>query len=268
MKIHILFRDKRSLRDFRGIISQTIESHLVTKDVPEIVQPKPGLIWASLLALIIIPYMIIQPLPKISPGQAPPRLPQPGTSNGGGLPSDLANAALGEALALVPDGLEPVAVFPPFMDSRIVPAVGVIFSENPQNEIRRRRLRRKQLRRHRRSSEEDEESSWSKVKSRLWDFLGSLEDNLVCMKPRLERHFGSRKARALLDSVDDCFPDEEEPKYGFRMRVFLKTDEECSLRHDCLSHLNVTTKYQRFDDYNPEVKAEFSPECKIKNICG
>ena len=38
---------------------------------------------------------------------------------------------LAESLALVPLGLTPVAIFPPFAQERTVPAVAVIFSENP-----------------------------------------------------------------------------------------------------------------------------------------
>ena len=39
---------------------------------------------------------------------------QPGTPGGGGSPTDSSNPSLNAALSLVPSGLTPVAVFPPF----------------------------------------------------------------------------------------------------------------------------------------------------------
>ena len=47
-------------------------------------------------------------------GQAPLSSPQPGTPGGGGAPTDSSIASLATALALVPSGAVPVAVFPPF----------------------------------------------------------------------------------------------------------------------------------------------------------
>ena len=75
-------------------------------------------------------------LPAIGAGSAPPGSPAPGTPGGGGLPNIQANPSASQAVSLVPFGLTPVAVFPPFDTPRTLPAIAVIFSEAP---TRRRR---------------------------------------------------------------------------------------------------------------------------------
>ena len=62
--------------------------------------------------------------------------PVPGTLGGGASPSVVGTGAatpqtLANALTLVPPGLTPIAVFPPYNTPRKIPAVGVIFSEDP-----------------------------------------------------------------------------------------------------------------------------------------
>ena len=52
---------------------------------------------------------------------------QPGLPGGGASP----NGASQTILNLVPLGLNAVAVFPPFETARTLPAIAVIFSENP-----------------------------------------------------------------------------------------------------------------------------------------
>ena len=47
-------------------------------------------------------------------GQATGNSPQPGTAGGGGSPGNSAIGTLSASLALVPAGLNAVAVFPPF----------------------------------------------------------------------------------------------------------------------------------------------------------
>ena len=47
-------------------------------------------------------------------GQATGNSPQPGTSGGGGSPQNSGSSTLSASLALVPTGLNAVAVFPPF----------------------------------------------------------------------------------------------------------------------------------------------------------
>ena len=70
----------------------------------------------------------------------PPGNPPPGTPGGGAPPTTVAGAGvvqvasaqtLSTALALVPLGLTAVAVFPPYNRPRTIPAVSVIFAENP-----------------------------------------------------------------------------------------------------------------------------------------
>ena len=66
-------------------------------------------------------------------------IPQPGSAQGGGLPVASSPLAI-EALALVPLGLEAVAVFPPYAGPRSVDAVSVIFRENSANNRFKRRF--------------------------------------------------------------------------------------------------------------------------------
>ena len=47
-------------------------------------------------------------------GQATGNSPSPGTVGGGGSPTDSSISTLSSSLALVPNGLNPVAVFPPW----------------------------------------------------------------------------------------------------------------------------------------------------------
>ena len=47
-------------------------------------------------------------------GQSTGNSPQPGTSGGGGSPQNSGSRTLSASLALVPNGLNAVAVFPPF----------------------------------------------------------------------------------------------------------------------------------------------------------
>ena len=69
----------------------------------------------------------IPDLPLVLPGSGvPPGNPQPGTPGGGGTPNTLP-----QAVALVPLGLNAIAVFPPYNTPRLVPAISVIFAENP-----------------------------------------------------------------------------------------------------------------------------------------
>ena len=63
---------------------------------------------------------------------------QPGTLGGGASPSGVIGTSgvvasaqtLATAIALVPLGLTPIAVFPPYANPRTVPTVSVIFAED------------------------------------------------------------------------------------------------------------------------------------------
>ena len=62
-------------------------------------------------------------------GNIPPGSPgggAPPTAGGGASPQTLKTA-----IYLVPAGLLPIAVFPPYIKPRTVPGVSVIFAENP-----------------------------------------------------------------------------------------------------------------------------------------
>merc|ERR1712050_72218 len=52
-----------------------------------------------------------------------------GALGGGGLPTNILIPTLALSLALLPNGLQPVAVFPPFEKPRTMEAVGLIFTE-------------------------------------------------------------------------------------------------------------------------------------------
>ena len=107
--------------------------------------------------------------------------------DGGASPNDIDRMSpdMGEALALVPIGHEPVAVFPPFSVHRRVPAIGVIFSEKKSQKFKRRNGRK--------SSSFMEKVMPSEFSSRLWNFLGNVGTNVLCMRPRVQRYlFSSR----------------------------------------------------------------------------
>ena len=77
--------------------------------------------------------------------------PQPGAPGGGASPFAAPTLATGItpqqfalAISLVPIGLTPVAVFPPFETPRTIEAVAVIFSEEPETlRLKKRSLARK-----------------------------------------------------------------------------------------------------------------------------
>ncbi|TRY70447.1 hypothetical protein TCAL_05921, partial [Tigriopus californicus] len=90
----------------------------------------------------IAPQPVVQPLRIVNAidvfpelGLAPRGVPQPGQFGGGALPF-VTDGASAESLGLVPDGLVPVAIFPPFQNARTrADAVGVIFSETDDQSI-------------------------------------------------------------------------------------------------------------------------------------
>ena len=55
--------------------------------------------------------------------------PCPGLPGGGAPPNNVGTGAV--ALSLVPPGLFAIAIFPPYATPRTVPAISVIFAENP-----------------------------------------------------------------------------------------------------------------------------------------
>ena len=83
---------------------------------------------ATILALfsvsILLSFSSLQ-----SEGQVPSEIAQPGSTFGGGIPTDFSNPTLTKSLKLIPTGLRPLAVFPPFARPRSLPAYGVVFAE-------------------------------------------------------------------------------------------------------------------------------------------
>jgi hypothetical protein len=69
-------------------------------------------------------------MPLVTQNGIPPGNPQPGTPGGGAPPNINTQTGL-QALALVPLGTLPVAIFPPYATPRTKPAVSVIFAEDP-----------------------------------------------------------------------------------------------------------------------------------------
>ncbi len=74
-------------------------------------------------------FIIPPTLPLLPQGQVPVNQPQPGTL-GGGAQQVNTNPTAALALSLTPPGLASVAIFPPWLTPRILPAVAVIFSES------------------------------------------------------------------------------------------------------------------------------------------
>ena len=93
---------------------------------------------AAVAAVVIaVTMMLMMPAPPaIGAGGAPPGSPAPGSSGGGASPNVLGNPIAASAVALVPAGLTAVAVFPPFLTPRTLPAIAVIFSEGSQRRKR------------------------------------------------------------------------------------------------------------------------------------
>ena len=79
------------------------------------------------LGAVVPPPPAIAPA-AVPPGSAPPGVPQPGTPGGGILPTGTSPFVLA-GLALVPDGLTAVAIFPP-TPAQQIPSLSVIFSES------------------------------------------------------------------------------------------------------------------------------------------
>jgi hypothetical protein len=240
-----------------------------------------GIIAASaVLTLVSLPAP-----PNTLPGQVPPGNPQPGTFGGGGLPTDLSNPYAGLAISLVPAGLLPVAVFPPFVKPRTIPAVAVIFSETPPGPgataigKRKKRWINRMFKARQGHYSDGRPSMMSRIARSLDRAVKTFQNRVRCLGPRLTRRFGRRVYNHALEqmgyynqydsfqrrssgyydyydpevnSLDDCFDDVSEPLYGFRVQVMLKEDEPCVLNETCLTSdgqlpTNVTLSSQEDD---------------------
>ena len=98
---------------------------------------------------------------------------------------------LAQSLALVPSGLTPVAIFPPFAQERTIPAVAVIFSENNTLNIQKR------------WTSKQKSSLLFRFKNLIKKLMKTLHKNTQCLIPRLNRKFGRKPVT--VDSSADCF---------------------------------------------------------------
>jgi len=171
------------------------------------------------------------------------------------------------ALTLVPAGLVPIALFPPYEKPRTKPAVSVIFAEDPEimslnDDISLMRTRRSladhmkdNLRRnYRRPSvfAEAWQSLLGKVRT-TGKVIKQVKDEAMCAKTRLKvmamelkGYFAKQRkkmpksnkvkkksSRRIMNSMDDCFSDMPEPMYGFKTQVTLVEDSPCFLGSTC-----------------------------------
>ena len=100
---------------------------------------------------------------------------------------------LAESLALVPSGLTPVAIFPPFAQQRTVSAVAVIFSENPTLKSSRQKRWASNL----------QETLEFRFLNLIKNIMKTLHKNMQCLIPRLNRKYGRKPVT--VDSSADCF---------------------------------------------------------------
>jgi len=161
-----------------------------------------------------------------------------GTIGGGGLPTDGSISTAALSLALVPLGLAAVAVFPPFVRPRTVPAVAVIFSERRDvaGTVKKRDVRRLQhmvkkrspnptlelpsfneikyvaQKRPKRSLERDLTKAYNKLNQlRLW-ISKRMYNKLPSNMKRLVKKFG--RIEALLHKTLVCLKPRLKRRYG------------------------------------------------------
>ena len=169
-------------------------------------------------------------LPLLTDELIPPGNPSPGSQFGGASP--LGTTA--SILSLLPSGLTPTAVFPPFPVPRTFEAESVIFAEDPE------------------ISQLGKRSIWNRrqripLVSRIKNLVHKFMKNFKCLQTRLYalghpyeiHHLRSRTAylpeyyRENINSIDDCIEDIHEPLYGFRTKVTLLKDSPCNIGSTC-----------------------------------
>jgi len=146
------------------------------------------------------PYQLPANLPE---GLIPAGNPLPGEPGGGARPVGNTPDAQ-EAIALVPRGTIPVAVFPPYITTRTVSSVSVIFLETATPTLVNRR-------------------------QGIWGGIDSLAKSYKCLKAKM-----LRKKRSP-DSTNYGAPAECQPDllYGFRSRVSIVENQSCILDVTC-----------------------------------
>ena len=112
------------------ILTPTTEATTTTTAVPSFLKTASEA--APIATAVVAGGMVFMPtMPIVNTQGVPPGNVSPGTPGGGAPPS--VNTPNGiAALALVPLGTLPVAIFPPYATPRTKDAVSVIFAENPE----------------------------------------------------------------------------------------------------------------------------------------
>jgi len=193
-----------------------------------------------------------------APTNVPSGSPQPGTPGGGDVPKG--NEPI---LNLIPDGLTPVAVFPPFLPGfrRGRNAEATIFKEEPGT------FDSQDVGRRKRSYGYCPQPS----------FLERLRKNIKCLGPRLTQKFGRRKSKPVKNygyhgkkrrdigygynsfddgcgecgTIEDCF-DQPCPKYGYVATYQFNRDGQRSRQS------NVITNRQTGEPF----RTNAPPDCR------
>ena len=187
---------------------------------------------------------------------------------------------------------------------RTLPAIAVIFSEDPNGRKRKKRwISNWQEKRENQSP--DKLTFLRRILSGIKRLYKRFMKNLQCLTPRLARRFGNlnfpqsqlndfpgnsdefgqekqeTEDEFLVDDVTDCFDDVEEPRYGYRVQVMLNDEEPCEIGSTCLGvDGNISalepnlTFYQQFfhrtleRQTNENFVSSAPPDCRLRNSCG
>ena len=203
---------------------------------------------------VISAIMLMMPSPNSLPaGQAPASSPQPGTPGGGAIPGGIITPIKAAALVLVPLGLIPVAVFPPFEVEPPFPGtVAVIFSENLNLNKRKKRWISRLFKARQGYASVSKPSLISRIARGLGRVVKRLHKNLACLKPRLAKKFGRTARKQAMyslgygiepkndyfsdedenfdvEDMSDCFEGQSGPLFGWSVEVPRINDESCEI---------------------------------------
>lgn len=195
----------------------------------------------------------------VDPPLVPINVAQPGLPGGGGTP-----ARSPEAVALVPNGLRPVTVFPPYLFPRTVPAVCVIFLEPkgiypPKPEP--------QYEHHYGYNKPPNKPQFTPIVQRVKSYFKSLKKTI---KRRLDKSnkrvkrqdLFSRKPKA--PRVHLVEVPSFERRYGFRCRVTLVDRQQCQLGVSCDTEGNRLSDRIKKRQIGDEFIADGPPECRTE----
>ena len=145
-------------------------------------------------------------------------------------------------LSLLPAGLTPISVFPPYSVPRNFEAESIIFAEDPEIlQLEKRSIwkRRKRI----------------TLRRAIKNLSNKFMKNIMCLQTRLYgyghpyeiHHFRSRTSHLPhyndknINSIDDCIDGIQEPLYGFRTKIFFLKDSPCVLGSTCDSISSIGT---------------------------